>query len=293
MKVVLAVDGSEVSSQAVRFLARLAHRDRMEITVVTVANEVHLGQHLSNDLWYPEYLRRQKEGYDKAYAEVEAALDGADVELHRFEGRGHVGGQIVDCAAREGARLIVLGAQGHSMLDRILLGSVSDYVATHAECSVLIVRSDSMMQPGTKRITVCYDGSEAAKRAIDQFLEFRWVGDVRVQALSVALEPPSFGEGFIPLTPDDSAQFLAHARKQAEEAAEKLRRAEVTVDVTAQSGSNVGPLIVEATKRYGSELIVLGDTGLSAVSRMLLGSVSRYVLRHAQQSVWIARHRQA
>jgi nucleotide-binding universal stress UspA family protein len=37
----------------------------------------------------------------------------------------------------------------------------------------------------------------------------------------------------------------------------------------------------------------LGDTGLSAVSRMLLGSVSRYVLRHAGQSIWIARHRQA
>ncbi|MDG6934563.1 MAG: universal stress protein, partial [Nitrososphaerota archaeon] len=47
---------------------------------------------------------------------------------------------IVDYAERQGADLIVLGTRGMGNLKRALLGSVSTGVATHAHCSVLIVR---------------------------------------------------------------------------------------------------------------------------------------------------------
>jgi hypothetical protein len=35
--------------------------------------------------------------------------------------------------------------------------------------------------------------------------------------------------------------------------------------------------------------VVVGETPHSVLARLVLGSVSRYVLRHAQCSVWIAR----
>jgi nucleotide-binding universal stress UspA family protein len=47
---------------------------------------------------------------------------------------------IVDIAAEWGADLIMLGAHGRRGLERLLLGSVSDFVARHAKCSVEIVR---------------------------------------------------------------------------------------------------------------------------------------------------------
>jgi nucleotide-binding universal stress UspA family protein len=48
--------------------------------------------------------------------------------------------EIVDRAAEWHADLIVLGSHGRHGLDRFLIGSVSEYVARHAPCSVEIVR---------------------------------------------------------------------------------------------------------------------------------------------------------
>jgi nucleotide-binding universal stress UspA family protein len=48
--------------------------------------------------------------------------------------------QILEVAAEWKADLIVLGSHGRKGMDRFLLGSVSEGVARHAACSVLIVR---------------------------------------------------------------------------------------------------------------------------------------------------------
>jgi nucleotide-binding universal stress UspA family protein len=47
---------------------------------------------------------------------------------------------ILDAAAEWNADLIVLGSHGEKGLRKFFLGSVSESVARHAQCSVLIVR---------------------------------------------------------------------------------------------------------------------------------------------------------
>ncbi|HVF47233.1 MAG TPA: universal stress protein [Pyrinomonadaceae bacterium] len=48
--------------------------------------------------------------------------------------------RIVEAAEEWKADLIVMGTHGRTFWSRALLGSVSDPVAHHANCSVLIVR---------------------------------------------------------------------------------------------------------------------------------------------------------
>ncbi len=48
---------------------------------------------------------------------------------------------IVEEATSWAADLIVLGSHGYGFWERMLLGSVSNYVVHHAPCSVLIVRN--------------------------------------------------------------------------------------------------------------------------------------------------------
>jgi len=50
---------------------------------------------------------------------------------------------ILDAAREWRADLIVLGSRGEKGLRRFLLGSVAEFVARHAPCSVLIVRTPS------------------------------------------------------------------------------------------------------------------------------------------------------
>lgn len=46
---------------------------------------------------------------------------------------------ICDAAQQESCDLIVVGSHSHGVFDRMLMGSVSDYVVHHAHCAVLVV----------------------------------------------------------------------------------------------------------------------------------------------------------
>jgi nucleotide-binding universal stress UspA family protein len=56
---------------------------------------------------------------------------------------GDVRVMIIDAAAEWHADMIVIGSHGRKGLQRFLLGSVAEFVARHATCSVQIVRSSS------------------------------------------------------------------------------------------------------------------------------------------------------
>jgi nucleotide-binding universal stress UspA family protein len=57
---------------------------------------------------------------------------------------GSVHEQILRVAREEGAELIVVGARGHSALERVLFGSTSRRVVRDAPCPVLVVRGTAV-----------------------------------------------------------------------------------------------------------------------------------------------------
>ncbi len=85
-----------------------------------------------------------------------------------------LGHAIVTAAEETEYDLIVVGSKGHSSLDRVFLGSTSDFVATHSSKSVLVVRMPTRaIIPDEKlKITIAYDESEYSENAIQQFSEF-------------------------------------------------------------------------------------------------------------------------
>lgn len=63
---------------------------------------------------------------------------------------GDPGGSICELAATWGADLIVLGRRGLSGLSELFLGSVSNYVLHHAQCSVLTIQPQVTASEQTK-----------------------------------------------------------------------------------------------------------------------------------------------
>ena len=72
---------------------------------------------------------------------------------------GRPASEIVIEADRFGADLIVVGARGHSAVERLLVGSVSSEVVDQAHCPVLVVRT-----PRFARVLLATDGSADGDR---------------------------------------------------------------------------------------------------------------------------------
>ncbi|CAA9514274.1 MAG: Universal stress protein family 4 [uncultured Solirubrobacteraceae bacterium] len=141
-------------------------------------------------------------------------------------------------------------------------------------------------------IVVGTDGSDTATQAVRQATELaRSVGG-RIELVS-AYEPVSdarLREESV-VVPKD-LHWMINPREDVlatlEEAADEIRAAGVDVEVFARQGDPADAILDVAEER-GSDLIVLGNKGMTGAKRFLLGSVPNKVSHHAPCSVLIIR----
>lgn len=147
-RIVLAVDGSAPSERAVEVCADLAAALGAEVTVIHVLVDPVMvvppvaptEAMVTPPLLTEEALREAEAAAQEILGRALSALRAKGVAAAARRARGPVGQRVVEAAKEVGADLIVLGSRGHGRLEELLLGSVSDAVARHAPCSVLIVR---------------------------------------------------------------------------------------------------------------------------------------------------------
>jgi nucleotide-binding universal stress UspA family protein len=147
MKILLAVDGSKFGEEAAREVDRRPWPTGSEVRVVYV---VEPPQQPVPEMWagsYEDYfaeLELWRRG--QARQALEAAtriLDAREDKTLRVTTEALTGQpkrRIPEEAESWGADLVVVGSHGYGFWDRLLLGSVSQAVASHAPCSVEIVR---------------------------------------------------------------------------------------------------------------------------------------------------------
>jgi len=143
-----------------------------------------------------------------------------------------------------------------------------------------------------RSIVVGTDGSDTATQAVRQAIELARSVGARIDLVS-AYEPVSdarLREESIHV-PED-LQWMINPREDVqatlEAAASEIRAAGVEVEVFALQGDPADALLDVAEER-GSDLIVVGNKGMTGAKRFLLGSVPNKVSHHAPCSVLIIR----
>jgi nucleotide-binding universal stress UspA family protein len=141
-------------------------------------------------------------------------------------------------------------------------------------------------------IVVGTDGSETADEAVRQAVDLAKSVGAKVQLVS-AYEPVS-GQRIREekqQAPDD-VQWSINPREDVDgtlaEAAEVAEAAGVTVERFARQG-DPADAILDVAEEQGSDLIVVGNKGMTGAKRFLLGSVPNKVSHHAPCSVLIIR----
>lgn len=148
MKVLIAVDGSECSKEAVDFVARRPWAPDDVFLMLHVIEPIPVDVGIA---YIPAaYNQYDSESMARAELLLQKAKEIISARLpHPIETKvmyGNVKAELIDLAEKWGADLIVMGSHGRTGFDRFLLGSVAEEILRQSPCSVEIVKGKHVAQ---------------------------------------------------------------------------------------------------------------------------------------------------
>ena len=143
-RILVAVDDSAPALDAAKGAAELAAQLGAEMLLVTAVAQpmpIVLGDIAVADAEPPqETLARG----DQLLSKIRAALP-SSLPIEQRAVEGNPAEQIINVAREWKADLIVVGTHSRHGISRLLLGSTAEAIARRAQCSVLVVRSKTVV----------------------------------------------------------------------------------------------------------------------------------------------------
>lgn len=141
-----------------------------------------------------------------------------------------------------------------------------------------------------KKILVAVDRSDESRKAFQQSVQIALNNDASltiVHALTVAsdhdyklIETDSENTT---KAQETAGKMLAQFKNEANEAGLK------DVQIIIKSGSAKRIIVTDVIPNEQPDLVVVGATGMSALDRLFIGSVSEYIVRHSPVDVLVVR----
>ena len=279
MNILLAVDGSDNSYEAVRALKYFARAETLTLLhVLDVPKPAYpmMVPEVAREL-YADLEQAMKEDGEQLLEQIRSLLPMDSGPVTKQLVTGSPTEVIVATAESVQADLIVMGARGHGPVKERLFGSVSHRVLTMAPCAKLIVKEP--MQ-SLRRILLPLQGQTDAEAAI-RFLGLKPFRDPVDLVLFTVLPPtrppwPAGAQAAEPL----ERRALQSAQDFIDDNIGRLRTLGYEAGGTAALGSPAVTILEQADK-LRPDLILMGSRGRSGVTRFVLGSVSHAVLHKA------------
>lgn len=288
--VVVAVDGSPASNNAVRWAANTAAKRGVPLRL---ASSYTLPQFL-----YSEGMVPPQELYDDLQRETLSTIDDAreialSVNPDLLIGHAVAEGSPIDMLLEmsRDAAMIVMGSRGLGGLSGMVLGSVSGAVVSHASCPVVVVREDNPVNDENKYgpVVVGVDGSEVSRRATEVAFQEAQARGAELIAVHTWIDSQvqAPGAGFA-ITEDrweevhtEKSELLDNYLRELGEAYPGVQMGKIiTRDRPVRA-------LTEAAE--GAQLLVTGSHGRGGFKGMLLGSTSRALLQSAPCPMMVVR----
>lgn len=288
--VVVAVDGSDASKQAVRWAANTANKRGIPLRL---ASSYTMPQFL-----YAEGMVPPQELFDDLQAESLEKIDEARAIAHEVAPDIKIGHTIAEGSPidmllemSKSSTMIVMGSRGLGGLSGMVMGSVSGAVVSHASCPVVVVREDSAVNEDTKYgpVVVGVDGSEVSQRATEfAFAEadargseliavHTWM-DMQVQASLAGLAAAQ--QQWDDVEREQTEMLIARIQPLIDQYPNVPVKKVITRDRPVRA-------LAEASE--GAQLLVVGSHGRGGFKGMLLGSTSRALLQSAPCPMMVVR----
>ncbi|CAB0617491.1 universal stress protein [Corynebacterium diphtheriae] len=280
--VVVAVDGSEASQNAVRWAANTANKRGVPLRL---AASYTMPQFL-----YAEGMVPPQELFDELQSETMDMIEAARVVAHEVAPDIKIGYVIAEGSPIDmlldmssDVTMIVMGSRGLGGLSGMVMGSVSAAVVSHADCPVVVVRSDNHVTETNKYgpVVVGVDGSDVSQRATEFAFEeaqargaklvaiHTWM-DMQVQASLAGLAAAQQEWEII------EKEQTTLLKNRLQPLLERFPDVEVEMVITRDR-----PVRALEDCAHNAQLLVVGSHGRGGFRGMLLGSTSRALLQSA------------
>ncbi|HEX5309007.1 MAG TPA: universal stress protein [Solirubrobacteraceae bacterium] len=269
--VLVGVDGRPTGRDAIALASRLIDRDGK----LTLAH-VHSGPMRPSHAVTPGLLREEREASAKLL-EQERASSEVSAELVSVVGLSP-GRALHQQAEEQHADLLVVGSCSRGVLGRTMLGDDTRGALNGAPCAIAIASLGYAEHPTPlAKIGVGYDGSPESKLALQTAREIAQATRASVDALEVVSLPTYGYTGILPpLTGDGLDEMLQEASARMEKLPDVHGHA-----VCGLTGEEL------ATFTNTVDLLIVGSRGYGPMKRMMLGSTSTYLERHARCSLLV------
>jgi nucleotide-binding universal stress UspA family protein len=199
--------------------------------------------------------------------------------------------EILAFADARDVDLMVLGTHGLSGFERLVLGSVAEKVVRKATCPVLTVPAGvpdaAPASPVLFRQVLCpVDFSDCSMRALEYAISLAEEADAHLTLLHVLELPPDIAREAHEnaVGPGSLRDYIVEAEKdrlaRLQMAVPDDVRAFCTVDTAVTVGTAWREILRVAAERK-ADVVVAGVHGRGAIGRLLFGSTSAQLLRHA------------
>ncbi|GGK75199.1 universal stress protein [Mangrovihabitans endophyticus] len=284
--IVVATDGSESSSAAIRWAAREAQRRALPLRIT----------HVFDWEWGEARYDMSHHVLDLARGQAEQVTADAVNEARRVAPRlevttdpvlGHPAARLIGDSGT--GRMMVLGSRGRGGFGSLLLGSVGQRVATHAACPVVVVRGRGDVTHGP--VVAGVDDSPAAYGVLETAFDAAASQNCALEIVRAFLPPPPVTMSKAPAvlhlpTPEADAEERVALEDRLAPWRTKFPDVPVTVVLTHQS---IASVLVAASRR--ARLVIVGSRGHGVIAGTLLGSAGLQLLHHADCPVHIVRTR--
>lgn len=279
-KILVSIDGSESSMNALKESFKLAANEKSWITAVSVVppytgdlDIVGVGRDVFQSMRRP---------YEKALSDALALAKkkGASIKTVCEEGEPYE--RLVDLARSVKCDLIVMGRRGLKRLERVFVGSVTARVIGHSSVDVLVVPKDTTI--GWQRILLAIDGSKYSKAAAKRAIEFAKSYGGELKIISVVDVPSEFYAE----SPETVEGLIKKAKGYTEAVRKQAEASGVKADAIVREGE-IYRVITDLAKEQKAKIIVTGSHGRTGLKRLLMGSTTEKVIGHAPCPVLVVK----
>jgi len=285
-RILLPLDGSEISETAIPYTEELASKLGSEI----VLYHVHGHEHAEQAHMHQVYLDRLAEIVQRNIRKDRP--NGKEIKILTKVEAGEPTENICNLINNNKIDLIIMTAVSTSGLKiGKMLGSVTDHICQTVPIPIMLIRPQSLKQSDKNRqlinhILLPLDGSEPSKLALPIGGELTAKLKVSATLFRMATMIRIYDNGMGSGAYFNYAKFDEEekTRVSAEMVVLEKQLKEKGIDATniVTSGFDAALEIIEVCKKIGIDLVVMSTHGRSGLGRWVFGSVAERVLRYGQ-----------